>query len=230
MTKNEFAVSTELKHLFIPAKERTDGKSPLLILLHGVGANERSLLGIADHMDPRFAILSLRGPLTVGPENYAWFNVNFTTAGPVHNPVEAESSRKLLKKLLEELRENPEIDSSRIFIFGFSQGTIMGLSLALTEPSLFYGLVAISGRTLQEVAAQASPAPGARPQVLLLHGRSDTKLPFFHGEATEATLKKAHIDYEFKSYDAGHEINESMVRDIKNWLALQLQVFSKGSD
>ena len=39
----------------------------LLVLMHGVGSNEQDLFGLAPHIPPQFAVLSLRAPYTLGP-------------------------------------------------------------------------------------------------------------------------------------------------------------------
>lgn len=209
-----------LQYIYRPAKVKSSGKSPVLLLLHGVGSNEQSLLSLTEGLDPRFAVYSLRAPLVLGAGSFAWFHVNFTAQGPLHNQQEAEQSRKILIDFIRALpKENPDIDAENIFVLGFSQGTIMGLSLALTEPDLFKGLVAISGRTLQEVSAQAKERTYPRsPKVLLMHGRQDSKLPYTHGLNTEAVLKAASFDFQFESYEADHHITPQMLQDLHQWL------------
>src|SRR5690242_9130264 len=69
-------------------------KSPLLLLLHGVGANERDLFSLAPELDPRLRILSLRAPLTRGPNSYAWFTVAFLPAGFKIAPEQLDASRQ----------------------------------------------------------------------------------------------------------------------------------------
>ncbi len=99
----------------------------------------------------------------------------------------------------------------------------MNLSLAFTEPTLVKGVVAISGRTLQEVQVLAKEKTyEVAPKVLLLHGTHDSKLPIFHGEASEVALTSAKFNYDFKKYDAGHEITFEMIQDIQKWLSSQI--------
>jgi len=209
----------ELFFVYVPPRQKVSEKAPALVLLHGVGSNERDLVKLAETLDPRLAIFSLRAPMTIGPDQYAWFHVNFTAQGPVHNQSQAESSRLILKRFLENLGRNPGIDSSQIFLLGFSQGAIMSLSLTLTEPALVKGIIPIAGRTLQEIAAQARERNfEVKPKVLLLHGQEDGKLPIFHGNASDAVLREAKFDHQFKTYMAGHEITSAMLGDIQTWL------------
>src|ERR1051325_4712280 len=57
-------------------RKPSPGKPPLLVLLHGFGANERDLLPMAARLDPRLAVISLRGPYEVRSGGYSWTNGN----------------------------------------------------------------------------------------------------------------------------------------------------------
>jgi phospholipase/carboxylesterase len=43
----------------------------VLVLLHGVGSNERNLLAVGPMLAPDRTIVSLRSPRIIGPEAYA---------------------------------------------------------------------------------------------------------------------------------------------------------------
>ncbi|MBB5059311.1 putative esterase [Granulicella aggregans] len=57
-------------------------KSSVLMLLHGVGSNERNMLPLGNGADPRLGVISVRGPLTLGTNAYGWFQVSFAASGP----------------------------------------------------------------------------------------------------------------------------------------------------
>src|SRR5947209_5788434 len=78
-----------------PRQPAPEGKKPpLLLLLHGVGANERDLFSLAPQLDPRLLTLALRAPLTRGPNSYAWFTVAFLPTGFKIAPEQLDASRK----------------------------------------------------------------------------------------------------------------------------------------
>ena len=54
-----------------------------LLLLHGVGSNETNLASIAASLPEGIEVLLLRGPLQIGPQGFAWYQVNFTSNGPL---------------------------------------------------------------------------------------------------------------------------------------------------
>src|SRR5687767_7265559 len=67
--------------------EETRAGKPLLVLLHGHGANEQDLLSLADMLPDDFAVASVRAPIPVGP-GYSWFPLT----GTVEYSVEAVKS------------------------------------------------------------------------------------------------------------------------------------------
>ncbi len=70
-------------------------KPPLLILLHGVGSNEKDLFSFATHLPDKFRIISARAPIELGPSSFAWYQVDFSSGKPVRkwkkqSPADAE--------------------------------------------------------------------------------------------------------------------------------------------
>jgi phospholipase/carboxylesterase len=146
-----------LVHEVRPAAPTTGavGERPaLLILLHGVGANERQMAQIAPAFDPRFVVVSVRSPLAIGPSAFAWFHVTFTAQGPVIATEEAEAGWTLLARFIDEAVVAYGADPARVFLAGFSQGGIMALATLLTAPGKVAGAVSMSGRLLPEVLPQ----------------------------------------------------------------------------
>mmetsp|Transcript_31138 Transcript_31138/g.43156 ORF Transcript_31138/g.43156 Transcript_31138/m.43156 type:complete len:203 (+) Transcript_31138:2-610(+) len=73
---------------------------PLLVLLHGTGANEKDLLSVAEMFDQRFAICSLRAPLNFCG-GYRWFEG--MSSAPEQTALQstiAQSSNKTYTSLL----------------------------------------------------------------------------------------------------------------------------------
>lgn len=162
--------------------------APVLVLLHGVGGNERNLLALVDALDPRFAVVSVRGPLQIGPDGFAFFNVRFTPE-PIPNPDEAEASRVALINLLPRLLREHGFDPARVFLLGFSQGAIISASVTLSRPELVAGLVMLSGRILPEARPTfTSTEPLRQTNVFVAHGVHDTKLGIHHGRASQTLL------------------------------------------
>ena len=65
------AVAQPLTVVHQPPRKPAPGKPPLLVLLHGFGANEQDLLPMAARLDRRLAVASLRGPHEIRPGSYS---------------------------------------------------------------------------------------------------------------------------------------------------------------
>jgi Predicted esterase len=198
-------------------------KPPLLLLLHGVGSNERDLFHLASSLDARFLILSVRAPYSLGPESYAWFEVTFTPQGPTINPTQAEASRKMLISFIREAVATYDADPHQIYLMGFSQGAIMSASVALTDPESIAGAVLMSGRILPEVQPLVAPPKALhRLPFLVVHGTGDTVLPLFHAHESRAFLSSLSVTLTYREYAMGHEIRPESLKDIATWLSEQL--------
>lgn len=204
-------------------KQDGDGPAPLLLMLHGYGANEDDLFSLAPYIDERLLVVSARAPVTLGPMSHAWFNLGFTPQGISIDPREVEASRQLLHRFIGELIGNYSVDQRRIFLLGFSQGAMMSLAVALTYPGIAAGVVALSGRLLPQTIDQiADPGALIGLPIFAVHGTRDVVLPIHHGRDTSAALSKLPVDLDYREYPMGHEISLDVLRDVTAWLRARL--------
>ena len=214
LMKSSLHNDLSLVYRTIDAPERG---APLLVLLHGVGSNERALLGLSTRF-PDLFLVSARAPIALSEDRFAWFHVNFTPE-PVHNLAEAEASRQTLLTFLGELAKRYGVLRKDIYLLGFSQGAILSLSVALSAPRNVAGVVAMSGRILQEISANLTPSPDHRNlPILVTHGVQDGKLPIYHAHASKAILESLSVDLTYREYPVGHELSEANVHDAGVWL------------
>ncbi len=194
-------------------------RPPLLVLLHGVGSHEADLFRFVPRLNPRFLVLSVRAPLTQTPGSYAWFTVDRTTDVPRIASEELHSSRNMLAAFIAQALTTHDADPERVFLLGFSQGAIMSMTLALTQPRLLAGIVAIAGRIPPEVLSWAGPPEQtAGFPVLLEHGRQDQVLPIEWAHRARAILGRQWVDLTYREYDAPHTITQEMLVDAATWL------------
>ena len=169
--------------------------SSLVLFLHGYGADGADLLGIGEHVAPVlpdtvFVAVDAPTPSVVNPMGFQWFPIPWldgsTEAAMVEELVR---SAKLLDAFIDRLLADEGLDPDRLVLFGFSQGTMMGLHVAPRRAVPVAGIVGFSGRLMFPgcIADEAK----SRPPVLLVHGDADEMVPFAELGAARALRSQA---------------------------------------
>ena len=195
--------------------------APLLIALHGYGANKQQMLREAQQMAPEgFAIASLQGPYQHMKEprerggpmrfGFGWLT-NFRTEESV------ALHHQALIDLIRALTDDGIADPERVFLLGFSQSCALNYRFAFTHPEHLRGLIGICGGIPGdwETSGLYRQAP---LNVLHLTGTRDE---FYSPERVKDYQKQLQMgarSVEFESYDAGHEIVPEMREDVVQWL------------
>jgi phospholipase/carboxylesterase len=210
-------VSLSLAHLV----RRAAGKRPpLLLLLHGVGSNERSMAALAPRFDDRFLVLSARAPIELGADAYGWFHVTFTPGGSVIDVQEATEGWALLAHFIDEAVREYDADPSRVYVAGFSQGGIMALATLLTSPERVAGAVSMSGRLLPEVLPHAASAEALRgKRVLVVHGTVDGKLGVHLARWARERLAAFPLALTYRELPMGHVVSPESLALVSAWLS-----------
>ncbi len=203
---------------------RVSARPPLLVLLHGVGADEYDLLPLADQLDPRLLCVSIRAPRDAQGIGYSWFDIDWSTVPPSYDLAQAEESRAAVAALVPELVLANGTDPARTFLFGFSQGGAMALAVALTRPELVRGVIVHSGRLVPDLASRAAPGKAlAGLEALVLHGVDDPLLVVERGREIRdylAPLLGPRLVY--AEHAAEHNITDASLAQVASWLAARL--------
>ena len=194
---------------------------PLALLLHGYGSNEADLFSLAEKLPPEFLVISARAPYTLSLGQYAWFALDYSSGAAVHDSMQAEESRLLLRQFIDQVVSEFNVDMKMIFLIGFSQGAIMSYSVALTNPSLVRGIAALSGRILEEIKPIVDISWGEKKdklKVFVAHGTADKVLPIEHARAAKAYLVGLDVELSYIEYPIGHTISLLEVETLTQWL------------
>ncbi|TDE16145.1 alpha/beta hydrolase [Dyadobacter psychrotolerans] len=220
--KQETTVETKnlaLKYLIREPKVKTD-KRKGIILLHGVGSNEKDLFGLAEHLPDDFYIISARGPFTLGAERYAWYNVDFSTGKPVYDAKQEEVSREIISTFIGQIKQQYLLDD--VYLGGFSQGAIMSYSIGLTQPKSLRGIVALSGRLLPEIQPLVKKSDDlSKLSVFVAHGTQDRTLGIAYAREAKTYLKELGVNLTYTEYENAHQISESVLKDLRDWMTRQ---------
>lgn len=196
---------------------------PLLLLLHGVGSNEEDLFSLTNYLPESLLIVSVRGPLTLGSNSFGWYEVLFTTGQPKINLEQEGESRKLLLQFLDYLKLNYKFDESNVWIGGFSQGAIMSYSIGLLHPEKVKGIIALSGRLLEENKSQVKLSEKVlSKKIFISHGTNDRVLSVDYARSVKGFLESIGVNPHYQEYEEGHSINREMLKDLIQWLEVEL--------
>jgi phospholipase/carboxylesterase len=173
-----------------PARPAASGRADsLVIFLHGYGADGNDLIGLAAPLAPylpntRFVAPNAPERCVNNPMGCQWFPIPWLDGTPeAAARASAQSAFALLDAWLDETAA--AMPPARTVLFGFSQGTMMALHVALRRPEPYAGIVGFSGRLLEPARLAAEIA--SRPPVLLIHGDEDPMVPVAHlAEAADA--------------------------------------------
>ena len=197
-----------------PRKPEAGRKPPLVVLLHGHGADERDLLPMIPRLDPRVAAASPRAPFQIGRDSYSWTNGN--------GAADIDAAKKTVLECIEQVVETTGADRSRVYLAGFSQGAMLTLAIALTEPEKIAGAAVLSGRLVASVRDNHAPANQLRAfPILVVHGRDDRQIPIARGHEVRDFLKPL-AGLEYHEFDYGHSISDEAVFVFDQWLRRQL--------
>jgi phospholipase/carboxylesterase len=158
-----------LTHELIPAKE-ADSKW-LMVVLHGLGDSMEGYRWLPDALDLPW----LNYLLVNAPDDYSggfsWYDIYENPATGV------ERSRAALFELLDAQRE-AGFPTDQIFQFGFSQGCLMTMEVAMRYPHRLAGCVGVSGYIHEPEQAIAELSPVAKEQkILFTLGTFDPLIP-----------------------------------------------------
>ena len=207
--------------LYYDLRPGTHSPAPLLIALHGYGANKSQMMREAQQMAPeRFAIASLQGfhqhikeprepggPLRFG---FGWLtNFRSEESVAVHH--------QALLDLIDTLVEEGIADPKEVFLLGFSQSCALNYRFAFTHPERLRSVVGICGG-LPGDWETSGLYRAAEIDVLHLAGTRDEFYPPERIKDYENQLKMRARSVVFKSYDAAHEIVPEMRTDVGHWL------------
>ncbi|HEV7858766.1 MAG TPA: alpha/beta fold hydrolase, partial [Pyrinomonadaceae bacterium] len=201
MSKHKLSLTHLIRE---PGQNSGSAFPPLLLLLHGIGSNEEDLLGLAPYLDERFLIVSARAPVVMGMGSYGWFNIEFTPQGMLADIEQAKTSLQQLTGFIDELLETYRAESRCVYLMGFSQGAMMSLALALTEPQKVAGAVLMSGRFPSQVLEHAPDVRALKGKPFLVtHGLYDPLLPIEEGRAVRKNLEALTVELTYREYPMG---------------------------
>ena len=213
-------MATKLHFVERAPKTKSETPAPLLILIHGYGSNEMDLFSFAEELPDNIHIVSLRAPLELGYNSYAWYSINFDADQNKFSDLEeARVSLGNISSFIDDFTANNSVDSSKIFVVGFSQGAILSYGLSLNTNKIQY-VVALSGYLNEDLLN--NKLNETLPDFFCSHGSVDQVIPVEWARKAPVFLDANGISNTYKEYPVGHGVHPQNFYDFKAWIEARI--------
>ncbi len=209
-----------LEHLIRPSS-LTNGKPPVMFMLHGYGSNEEDLFSFASELPKELCIISVRAPYPMEPFGNAWYAINFDARqGKWSDDEQAVLSREKIVSFIKEACQTYGLDDERITLLGFSQGSILSYAVALSYPEKIRNVVALSGYINENILVEGYADKNHKNlKIYASHGQVDQVIPPEWAQKVPPFLEKLGIEHIYEEFPAGHGVVPQNFRSFNKWLA-----------
>jgi len=209
-----------LLHHIIKTPKNNVEKPPVLFLFHGYGSNEEDLFSFAPELPESLFVISARAPYTLMPMGYAWYAIHFNeTQGKWTDNEQAIASRDTIANFIDEAISAYNLDATNVTLLGFSQGTILSLTVALSYPEKIKNVIALSGYLNEDILIENyQEKDHSNLNIYCSHGTVDEVIPLDWAQKTPNFLKSRNINHVYEEYPVGHGVAPQNFYSFKNWL------------
>lgn len=209
-----------LDHITQKPTKTVTGKSPLILLLHGYGSDENDLFSFAEEFPDEYFVISARAPIPMQPYGNAWYAITIDSIGvKTSDNVGARQSRDKIAAFIDEAVQAYELDPYNVTLLGFSQGTILSYSVALSYPEKVKNVIGLSGYINEDIIDLQSNAAYAHLNSYNSHGTVDQVIPIEAARKTPDYLKALGIKSTLSEFPVGHGIHPTNFYEFKEWLS-----------
>ena len=192
--------------LFVPAGyDQRSEPVPLLVSLHGLSYSYDSLLGLDGFLDAaQSQSMAVVAPL--GYTRSGWYGApDLCAGGDSWSPRSEEDVMCVIQRVRDEL----EVDASRIYCWGYSMGGAGALHLSIKYPHLFAALglaapaVGVPGE-VEPFANQESLRPISHVPAMVVQGRFDRPVPVQQTRQLVDDMLAVGTDVHYIELNCGH--------------------------
>jgi len=207
-----------------PADAKPFERLPLVIGLHGLGDNAENFVSLFRKrgIEGRFlfAVPDAPYPFPAGSRGvgFNWHLQPPKGKSAVGLRAHAMNVQFVLE-VLEAVKRNYLVDERKVFLMGFSQGAGMTISVGLTRPDRFRGLIPIGGWSQPGEHSEASLTAAAKhTRFLVCHSPEDRVVPFGNAGKTVKFLSDAGISNDLVEYAGGHTLPKDVLEKVVAWI------------
>ena len=204
--------------LKVPSRAADDVPLPLVIVMHGRGADANDLADLAPALDPpggaRFLFPNAPKPFEAYPGmtfGYTWFD-GWPPRGET-----LQEARGALLEFIDVMVARYPTPPGKLIISGFSQGGLMSIDVGYRTKQQVAGIVAMSGA----IAEHDAPDFEAKKDVpvLIVHGTEDDMIPVLAARRARRLLEQHGIEPEYHEFPMGHHVTPESMEIVRDFIA-----------
>lgn len=202
-----------------------------VIWLHGLGADGHDFEPLVPHLRlPYVRFVFPNAPAIAVTINNgfvmpAWYDIRNLELSPHvkdrEDPAQIRRSAAAIEALIAREVERG-VPTERILLAGFSQGGAMALYVATRHARRLAGFMVLSAYELLPGHASEHSEANASTPALFCHGRHDTMVPMFAGQAACESARKSGREVRWYDFPIGHEVSMPEIQTIATWLRERL--------
>ena len=205
--------TSSLQYVLRIPSGREEDELPLIVVLHGRGADANDLADLAPYLDHgfRFVFPNAPKPFEMMPGytfGFTWFD------GWPADRDSLVASRTLLLQFLREMTQRYPTPRGKVALAGFSQGGLMSIDVGFRTEVELAGIAVMSGALYEQ------DIPPFRPDlpVVIAHGTDDDVIPVLAARRARRMLEDAGVDVDYHEYPMGHQVSEESMRTVGGFL------------
>lgn len=198
------------------AEEAERAGRPLLLMLHGYGADERDLFALVPHLPAPYVVAAVRAPLTppFPAPGYSWYPIEGLDG---RDPQHVTDAASLVIDWVETVAP-----LAAVGLLGFSQGAAVALQALRLQPERFAFAVNLSGYATPGALPGDAALAERRPPVFWGRGTRDDVIPPFLVDHTTMWLPE-HSELSGRVYQGlTHSVSAQEIDDVHVFLRKQL--------
>jgi len=190
------------------------GPLPLVICMHGRGADANDLADLAPMLDGSdgYRFLFPNAPKPFEPyRGMQWGWTWFDDLPP--EPKSFAESRALLLDFIDQAVARFEVPDGKLIISGFSQGGVMSIDCGFRTKQRVAGIVVLSGAAYDDDLPQIHPIP-----TFIAHGLDDEVLPIVEARRARRILEEHGVEPEYHELPIGHQVSAEEIELVRQFI------------
>ena len=231
-TINTLEVVMGTYKVLLPASIKSAQKFPIVLVLHGNGHTEDTMIEWAKSLKLDSVIFVFpRAPYPKMAEIMASQRPRYSASGSDLGFPDSllsevvEASAAWYHDALTDASARFPVSRIKPIVVGFSQGGFMSYAVATRYPQTFQSVVSICASMYQYGGVQQHISQLALYGIdaLVLHAKSDPVVPFQTGSLLSGMLTEARVSNQFVPFEGGHWPSQEATAHVRRWLETRLR-------